>query len=113
MIETTFRYVVSNWVIKADNNTPIHRITDDEIYGLLNIVISNLSRSEYDNIPEWIVQKEKSVKPEKLNASDIDYLKSVIVNEMISLEKKETKIKIPLGFMENKFLFSDMHDNGF
>jgi len=113
MLNETFRYAVSNWVISTKENRLPHLITQEEMEFLLEKTIIAIENNNTDIYIDWIIQKNKKDSPEKISKETIDNLKSVAMHEMIMLIKKETKIKIPKGFTKDILYFSKKHNEGF
>jgi len=113
MLDKSFRYAVSNWVIKTEEEKEPRRINQKEIENILNIVLNYIESPNVDlNIPDWILQKSPNEEPKKICIEDIYNLESVVLCEMKKLIVEETKKSIPIGFIKDPLYFSMKHISG-
>lgn len=113
MLNKTFRYAVSDWVVSTKENKLPHLINQKEIEFLLNRIVNLIENNDEDSSIDWTIQKNKNESPKKITEDTINYLKFVALKEMKMLIFREIKVKLPREFIKDDFYFSKKHNEGF
>ena len=109
MLNETFRYAVSKWLISSEEESSFHPIKQEEIEFLLGKILFFMESNETKHQIEWVIKKTEEDFPEKISSETISHLKKIAFVEMKRLITNKTKNEIPREFLDDNLYFSKKH----